>query len=136
MQKLKIQNTWNNDTKSFERDKFEVRETDGTISGKVSISSKKGDKWLSKPMPFTAFKSKIDEQTRTVLLHSDGKSFEASFNLSVDSFLDKKTNKETTYLKLIINEAKGEGISKHSQDKANGYVEEVSIEDFDCEIPF
>ena len=41
MQKLKLQNSWDDQSESFDKDKFEIRETDGTISGKVSISSKK-----------------------------------------------------------------------------------------------
>jgi len=132
MQKLKLQNTWNKETKSFDKDKFEVRETDGTISGKVCISSKKGDKWINKPIPFTAFKSKIDEETGLTLLHSAGKSFEAEFNLAVDSFVDKE-GKEVIYFKLIINRAKGDGISKHQVDKSNGSVKEFL--DYDDEIP-
>jgi len=134
MQKLKLQNTWNKETKSFDRDQFELRETDGTISGKVQISSKKGDKWLSKPFPFTAFKSKIDSETTDALLNSGGKSFEAEFNIAVDSFVDKDTGKEVIYFKLIINKAKGEGISQHAVDKGNGFVSEA--EDLTDEIPF
>ena len=75
MQKLKLQNSWDDQSKSFDKDKFEIRETDGTISGKVSISSKKGDKWISKPIPFTAFKSKIDEETKATLLQSGNSPF-------------------------------------------------------------
>ena len=131
MQKLKLQNIWNNESKFFDRDKLEIRETDGAISGKVSISSKKGDKWLSKPMPFTAFKSKISNDTINALLHSGGQAFEADFNIVVDSFTDKESGKEVSYFKLIINEAKGEGISKHSKDKGNAYVAD-ELEDDSC----
>ena len=122
MQKLKLQNSWDDQSKSFDKDKFEIRETDGTISGKVSISSKKGDKWISKPMPFTAFKSKIDEETKATLLQSGNSPFQADFNVAVDSFADKVSGKEISYFKIIINQARGEGISQHSIDKGNGYV--------------
>ena len=132
MQKLRLQNTYNKETNSFDRDKFEVRETDGTISGKVSISTKKGDKWVSKPMPFTAFKSKIDVGTMEALLNSNGKTFEADFNIAADSFTDKE-GKEVTYLKLIINEAKGEAIPQHSVDKGNNFLSDEG--DLD-QIPF
>jgi len=135
MQKLKLQNIWNKETKSFDKDKFTVRETDGTISGKVSISSKKGDKWVSKPIPFVAFKSKIDEETALALLHSAGKPFEAEFNLAVDSFADKE-GEEVSYFKIIINRAKGEGISKHSQDKANGFQPDEFVDDNISSFPF
>lgn len=134
MQKLKLQNPWNKETKSFDKDKFEVRETDGTISGKVSISSKKGDKWISKPIPFTAFKSKINVGTMDALLNSNGQSFEADFNIVVDSFVDKETGKEVSYFKLIINEAKSEGVSKHVQDKGNGF--QPQVEEESDSIPF
>lgn len=132
MQKLKLQNVWDKQTKSFSKEQFEIRETDGTIQGKVSISGKKGDKYISKPMPFTVFKSKVDADTLNTLLNSKGQVFEADFNIVVDSFADKETGKEITYFKLIINQARGEGISKHSQQKGNAYVEE----DTDDSIPY
>lgn len=128
MQKLKLQNSWNDQSKSFDKDKFEIRETDGTISGKVSISSKKGDRWISKPMPFTAFKSKIDEETKATLLQSDNQPFQADFNLAVDSFADKVSGKEISYFKIIINQARGEGISQLQSN----HVEEEN----DDSIPF
>ena len=103
MQKLRLQNIYNKDTNSFDKTKFELRESDKTISGKVSISSKKGEVWLSKPLPFIAFKSQIDEGTQRVLLHSDGKMFEAEFGLMVDSF--EADGKEVRYIKLVINKA-------------------------------
>lgn len=134
MQKLKLQNIWSNESKSYDKDKFELRETDGTISGKVSISSKKGDKWISKPMPFTAFKSKIDAETTAALLHSGSQPFQASFNIVVDSFADKETGKDISYFKMIINEARGEGISQHAQDKSNGYAPQSN--DTDDDIPY
>lgn len=138
MQKLKLQNSWNDQSKSFDKDKFEIRETDGTISGKVSISSKKGDKWISKPMPFTAFKSKIDEETKATLLQSDNQPFQADFNVAVDSFADKVSGKEISYFKIIINQARGEGISQHSVDKSNGYAPQSNYveEENDDEVPF
>ena len=138
MQKLKLQNSWDDQSKSFDKDKFEIRETDGTISGKVSISSKKGDKWISKPMPFTAFKSKIDEETKATLLQSGNLPFQADFNITVDSFADKVSGKEISYFKIIINHASGEGTFRHSVNKGNGYAPESNHveEDDDSEIPF
>jgi len=103
MQKLRLQSVWNKETNSFDRTKFELRESDKVISGKVSVSSKKGDKWISKPLPFTAFKSQIDEETQRTLLHSGGQLFEAEFGLMVDSF--EADGKEVKYIKLIINKA-------------------------------
>ena len=138
MQKLKLHNSWDDQSKSFDKDKFEIRETDGTISGKVSISSKKGDKWISKPMPFIAFKSKIDEETKATLLQSDNQPFQADFNLAVDSFADKVSGKEISYFKIIINQARGEGMFRHSIDKGNGYAPQSNYveEENDQEVPF
>lgn len=132
MQKLRLQNVWNNDTKSFDKNNFELRESEKTISGKVSITSKKDDGYISKPMPFIAFKCKVDKDTLNALLNSRGKSFEAEFGIVVDSFKDNQ-GKEIKYHKLVINKAKLEGQEKHYQDKANGYQPE---EDQDDSIPF
>ena len=140
MQKLRLQNTYNKETNSFDRDKFEVRETDGTISGKVSISTKKGDKWVSKPMPFTAFKSRIDVDTIDALLYSNGQVFEADISLTVDSFTDRETNKEVSYFKIIINEARSgsaKSVDAHSKAKGNGYAPESDLDEEGSEtIPF
>lgn len=135
MQKLRLQNKWNEQTNSFDRNSFELKETDGTISGKVSISSKKGDRWISKAIPFVAFKSKLDVDTTNALLYSKGEVFEADFNLAIDSFTDKKTNKEVQYFKIIINKAKSSDMDAHNKAKANGYQSD-SMEDTDDTIPF
>lgn len=111
MQKLRIQSKWNKETNSFDRNIFELRESDKVISGKVSISSKKGDVYISKALPFVAFKSKIDDETQIALLHSNGELFEADFSLNVDSFAadqDDGSTKEVKYIKLVINKAVGD----------------------------
>lgn len=109
MQKLRLQNKYDKDTKRFNKDLFELRESDGTISGKVNVSSKKGEEWVSKSIPFVAFKSQIDEGTTHALLNSRGKTFEAECNLMVDSFVDQGTKKNVIFFKLVISEAKFEG---------------------------
>lgn len=132
MQKLRLQNVWNNDTNSYDKNNFELRESEKTISGKVSITSKKDDGYISKPLPFIAFKSKIDNDTLNALLNSRGESFEAEFNIAVDSFKDNQ-GKEVKYHKLVINKAVFGGISQYEKDKANGYQPE---EDDSDSIPF
>jgi hypothetical protein len=135
MQKFRIQNKWDKNSNSFDRSQFELRETDGTISGKLSVSSKKGDKYISKAIPFTIFKSQVDQETIEAVLQSDGKLFEAEYNLAVESFADKETGKEISYVKVIINNAKREeGISNHSADKGNGYQPQDEVDD--TTIPF
>jgi|SRR6056300_640727 len=135
MQKIRIASVWNNDTKSYEKGVFEIRESDKAISGKVNISSKKDDKYISKTLPFIAFKSKIDELTTFALLHSKGKLFDAEFNLMVDSFEDSN-KKNVIFIKLVINEARlKEGtIDKHNEAKANGYQPQQEL--IDDEIMF
>lgn len=138
MQKLKLQNTWNNATKSFDKNSFELKESDKTFTGKVLISSKENDKWISKPLPFIAFKSKIDEETQRALKNSKGELFNADFDLTVASFDDKETGKKVVYHRLIITKASFEGkiVDKHNADKANGYVSNNSDLFMDDEIPF
>ena len=88
-------------------------------------------------MPFTAFKSKIDVDTVEAILYSKGQPFEADCNIVVDSFMDKETNKEVVYFKLIINEARGgaaKPVDAHSQAKGNGF--QPQSDDIDDEIPF
>jgi len=135
MQKLRLQNTYNEDTNSFDKNKFELRESDKTISGKVSISSKKGEVWLSKPLPFIAFKSQIDDETKRALLNSGGQMFEAEFGLMVDSF--EADGKEVKYIKLVINKAIADG---KKDDKIWQQVEvnfaNDAVNDLDDIIPF
>lgn len=120
MQKVKLQNKWDNETKSFDKSAFELKETDKTISGKISISAKENDKWISKPISFIAFKSKIDAETENAIKFSNGQSFEVELNLSVGSFKDNN-GKETVYHKAIINKARQIAANGHQQDKQNGY---------------
>lgn len=126
MQKLRLQNTYNKDTKSFDKNNFELRESDKTLTGKVSISSKKDGGYISKSIPFVAFKSQISSETEYAIRNSKGKSFEASFNIAVDKF--DVDGKETKFFRLVINEAKFQEV-----DNQNNYgnpslgVDEESI---------
>lgn len=133
MQKLRITNTYNKETKQYEKESFDIRESEKIITGKVNISSKKNDKYISKTLPFIAFKSKIDIETERAILDSRGQLFEAEIGLMVDNFQDQKTGKTITYAKVVINKAKFEAVDKHNQAKANGYQPEA--EDL-TEIPF
>jgi len=133
MQKLRISNTYNKENNQYEKGTFEVRESEKSITGKVSISSKKDDKYISKTLPFIAFKSKIDRETERAILDSKGKLFDAEIGLMVDSFQDQKTGKTITYIKVVINKAKFEAVDKHNQAKANGYQPDNLLDD---DIPF
>ena len=142
MQRLRIQNIYNKESKSFDKSNFDIRETDKSISGKVSVSSKKGDVWLSKSLPFVVFKSKVDEDTQRAILLSKGQSFEADFGLIVDNF--EADGKEITYIKLVINKAVSvDGNNQSSpEDRSNhnknfAKVEEAFSDDvIDDDIPF
>lgn len=133
MQKLKLQNKWNKDTNSFDKNQFELKETEKLISGKVNVTSKQNDKFVSKAIPFVLFKSKADAETQNAV--KSCQPFLASFNLAVNEFKDKD-GKTITYHQIIINEAKLEGIDKHSQEKGNGYQPEQEPFNDDSEIPF
>ena len=142
MQRLRIQNIFNKETKSFDKSNFDIRETDKSISGKVSVSSKKGDVWLSKALPFVVFKSKVDEDTQRAILLSKGQSFEADFGLIVDSF--EADGKEIIYIKLVINKAvsvdgnnQSSPENRSSHDKGFAKAEEAFSDDIiDDDIPF
>ena len=142
MQRLRIQNIFNKETKSFDKSNFDIRETDKSISGKVSVSSKKGDVWLSKALPFVVFKSKVDEDTQRAILLSKGQSFEADFGLIVDNF--EADGKEIIYIKLVINKAvsvdgnnQSSPENRSSHDKGFAKAEEAFSDDIiDDDIPF
>jgi hypothetical protein len=130
MQKLRISNTYNKENNQYEKGTFEIRESEKSISGKVNISTKKDDKYISKTLPFIAFKSKIDRETERAILDSRGELFDAEIGLMVDNFQDQ-TGKTITYVKVVINQARFEAVDKHNQAKANGYQPEDLME-----IPF
>jgi hypothetical protein len=132
MQKLRISNTYNKENNQYEKGTFEVRENEKSITGKVSISSKKDDKYISKTLPFIAFRSTIDRETERAILNSRGQLFDAEIGLMVDNFQDQ-TGKTITYAKVVINKAKFEAVDKHNQAKANGYQPEDLLDD---KIPF
>ena len=132
MQKLRITNTYNKENNQYEKGTFDIRESEKSISGKVNISTKKDDKYVSKSLPFIAFKSKIDRETERAILDSRGQLFEAEIGLMVDNFQDQ-TGKTITYVKVVINQARFEAVDKHNQAKANGYQPEDLLDD---DIPF
>lgn len=142
MQKLRLQNIWNDMLKSFDKQNVDLRESDKVFMGKVQISSKEGDDYVSLPMKFIAFKSKIDQETEFALRESKGSIFEADFGISVKLLKDKNGNKildkdgkEIKYYQMIINKARFEkkGYDEHNQAKANAYQPQ---DDLDDEIPF
>ena len=132
MQKLRIANVYDKENNQYEKSNFEIRESEKTISGKVNISTKKDNKYISKTLPFVAFKSQIDRDTERSILDSRGQLFEAEINLIADNFQDQN-DKTINYIKVVINHAKFEAVDKHNEAKANGYQSENLLDD---DIPF
>jgi len=132
MQKLRIANVYNKENNQYEKNTFEIRESEKIISGKVNISTKKDNKYISKTLPFVAFKSQIDRDTERAILDSRGQLFEAEINLIADNFQDQN-DKTINYIKVVINHAKFEAVDKHNEAKANGYQSENLLDD---NIPF
>jgi len=130
MQKLRITNTYNKENNQYEKGTFDIRESEKSITGKVSISTKKDNKYISKTLPFIAFKSKIDRETERAILDSRGQLFDAEIGLMVDNFQDQ-TGKTVTYVKIVINQAKFEAVDK--QATVNEYQSEDLLDD---DIPF
>lgn len=133
MQKLRIANVYNKESNQYEKSTFDIRESEKKIEGKVSISTKKDNKYISKTLPFITFKSKVDRETERAILDSRGQLFEAEIGLMVDNLQDKKTGKTINYIKVVINQARFEAVDKHNQAKANGYQSENLLDD---DIPF
>lgn len=133
MQKLRIANVYNKESNQYEKSAFDIRESEKKIEGKVSISTKKDNKYISKTLPFVAFKSQIDRDTERAILDSKGQLFEAEIGLMVDNLQDKKTGNTITYVKVVINKARFEAVDKHNEAKANGYQSENLLDD---DIPF
>ena len=127
MQKIRIKKIWDNQSKKF-IDSYEVQDREKIITGKVDISTKKDDKYISKTLPFIAFKSKIDQGMINCLLTSNNKLFDAEFNIMVDSFADEN-GEEKKYLKLVINKA----ILNSDNNNSNTINQEQIVDD---EIPF
>ncbi len=132
MQKLRIANVYNKESNQYEKSTFDIRESEKIISGKINISTKKNDIYISKTLPFVAFKSQIDRDTEMAILDSKGQLFEAEINLIADNFQDQ-SGKTINYIKVVINQAKFEAVDKHNEAKANGYQSENELPD---EIPF
>jgi hypothetical protein len=132
MQKLKLQNAWNVQTKSFDKNNFNLKESDKSFTGMIVISTKVDEKWLNKSFPFIAFKSKIDHDTIFALRNSNGKTFEAEISLMLYENKDGKAD-----LKIVINKGVFEmtKIDQHNIDKSNGYAKEQE-EIIDDEILF
>lgn len=128
MQKLRISNTYNKESNQYNKNDFDIRESEKSITGKANISTKKDNKYISKTLPFIAFKSTIDTETERAILDSRGQLFDAEIGLMVDNFQDQ-TGKTITYIKVVINKAKFEAIDKHNQAKANGYQPEDMLDD-------
>ncbi len=127
--KIRISNKWNKQSNSYEKSAYEIRETEKTVSGRLTLSAKKKlesgeEKWVSAHMAFIAFKSKIDSQTLSSLVHHGGKFLEVEGNLSVDLANDGKG-----YFRFIINSAR----SCEEKKPVQSFHE---VENSDDEIPF
>ena len=108
MQKFRIQSKYNKETNLFEKNDFEITEMDKIIYGRISVASKKNDKYISKTIPFIAFKSKITQETKDALLNSRGGLFDADFSLMVDQYDKPNGEGSNTILKVVIIQAKFE----------------------------
>lgn len=143
MQKIKIQNTWNDSLKKYDKDEFDLKETDKIIYGQVTISSKVKDKFISMPLRFIAFKSKLTQNAESII--KSGLPFFADFNLTVNEYQTKDGELKKN-LQMIINDAYPVEQNEHYEAKANGYQpqstiglvpqKQEDIEIIDDEIPF
>lgn len=84
---------------------------------------KKDDSWISKDMPFVAFKSSLDIVSQDILRNHSGKT------LLVDGGLDVDKYNEKSYFKFIINK-----VDSVEEKQAPAHFQESSAKDE--EIPF
>jgi hypothetical protein len=101
MQKYKLQNKWDKTTNCFDKTAFELKETEKMISGKLNISSKQNDKFVSKPINFVLFKSKTDLETQNAV--KSCQPFQAEIGIGVNEF--EVEGKKVSYHQIIINKA-------------------------------
>lgn len=127
MQKLYLKNKWNKDLEKFHKDSFEIKESEYSLSGRVLIKSKIKEKFISKDIPFIAFKSKITNETIDAIKSGE---FNADYILQAESFTPEN-QKELIYFKMIINHA--EPVKKNNFKKEQEENVELFIDD---EIPF
>lgn len=112
-------------------DKFNLKESSKTFTGRIQISKKIDDKWHNKTMSFVFFKNS-DLNTVNFFKNYDGSSFQMDFDLTLDKMPNSDESDET-YIKIIVKKTWKE-IDKHSIEKGNGYAPQA--EDFNDEIPF
>ncbi len=115
MQKLKIVNIYNKEKKQYERNSFDIKESEKSITGRVNISTKKDGEPISKTLPFIAFKEKINRETKRAIIDSRGKLFDAEISLMVESFKNQAGEK-IDYIRIVINEAKANGYQPKAED--------------------
>ncbi len=118
MQKLKIVNIYNKEKKQYERNSFDIKESEKSITGRVElcgIVTKKNDKYIPKILPFIAFKNKINRETERAIIDSRGKLFDAEISLMVESFKNQAGEK-IDYIRIVINEAKANGYQPKAED--------------------
>lgn len=128
--KVKIQGKWQEDTKSFSKTEFQIKETDKSIRGRFVKNRKDNeDKWIAGTMTFVVFKSKVNQSTINAIINHGGNFLEIKGDLMPEKGKDGKV-----YWCFIIEEASHAiQANKHTESKQNGYQPSQDDDDY---IPF
>ena len=130
---VKIQNTYDKETNSYNKEIYDIRETEKAIFGRFGMAKKdESGNWVSGTMGFVAFKKDLDDKSIRALMDHDGE----LLNVSGEPMLgiSKKDNKGFIQFNVKHARAFEKQIDNHSRDKGNAYVPESN--NSDDEIPY
>lgn len=130
---VKIQNTYNKETNSYNKEIYDIKETDKAIFGRFGMSKKdEGGNWISGSMGFVAFKKDLDDKSIKALISHDGE----LLNISGEPMLgiSKKDNKGFVQFNVKHARPYEKKIDNHSRDKGNGYAPQSN--DIDDDLPY
>ncbi len=77
--RIRISNKWNKDLNCYEKDIFDTKENEKSISGLMTIK-----------LPFIAYKDKIDSETLHTLLNHGGRLIEVEGKIEIETTKEGK----------------------------------------------
>jgi hypothetical protein len=131
---VKIQNTYNKESGSYDKDSYDIKHTEKAIFGRFNMSKKdESGKWASASIGFVAFKKDLDSETIKLLTQYSGE----SLNVAGEPMLGINKNDGKGFVQFNLRQARAyeKGIDKHSKDKGNGYAPQSRGDDWD-DMPY
>lgn len=128
----KIQNKFDKNTNNYDRNSYEITETDKTFRGRISLSKKEGETWISSSIAFVVFKNGVDAKTLKIL--SDYRGEDLNFICEPMLGVNAKEGKGFVQLNVKSITLYQKEVDRHNSSKGNGYA--PKSRDEDDEIPF